>query len=187
MKKIITVLMMSLLFVPAVLGQTKKEKKEKLETEEYKKMLELIESATYDFEADWANAQQGGQINLSTNPNFITQQGGRINLSTNPNFIKINKDSANIFLPYFGNLYSGTSAVTGNSGIEFQGLMKDYTMTADDNKQRISVTFSAISKNEQYDFSLSFFKNGKTVVNVNSNYRSNIKYDGMTRKPEPKE
>ena len=171
MKKIITVLMMSLLFVPAVLGQTKKEKKEKLETEEYKKMLELIESATYDFEADWANAQQGGQINLSTNPNFI----------------KINKASANIFLPYFGNLYSGTSAVTGNSGIEFQGLMKDYTMTADDNKQRISVTFSAISKNEQYDFSLSFFKNGKTVVNVNSNYRSNIKYDGMTRKPEPKE
>ncbi|MEL4457279.1 DUF4251 domain-containing protein [Lutimonas vermicola] len=171
MKKIITVLMMSLLFVPAVLGQTKKEKKEMLETEEYKKMLELIESEKYDFEADWANAQQGGRINLTTNPNFI----------------KINKDSANIFLPYFGNLYSGTSAITGNSGIEFEGLMKDYTMTADDNKKKISVTFSAISKNEQYDFTLSFFKNGKTLVNVNSNYRSNIKYDGMTKKPKPKE
>ncbi len=171
MKKIIILLMISLFIGPLVMGQTKKEKKEALETEEFEKMKELIESGKFDFQADWANAQQGGRINLTTNPNFI----------------KINKDSANIYLPYFGNLFSGTSAITGNSGIEFEGLMEDYQMTVDDKKQTISVKFSAISKNEQYDFSLSFFKNGKTRVNVNSNYRSNINYEGLTKKPKPKE
>ncbi len=163
--------MISLLAGPLVFGQSKKELKKEQAAEEYEKMKALIESREFIFQADWANSQAGGRIILTTTTNFL----------------KINKDSASIYLPFFGSLYSGSLAITGNSGIEFDGLMEDFQKTVDDEKQKINVKFSASSKNERYDFTMSFFNNGKTHVNLNTNYRSNIKYDGMTKKPKPKE
>ena len=58
---------------------------------------------------------------------------------------------------------------------------KEYQeMTVDDKKKKISVKFNATTKNDIFNFNLSFFRGGNTLINLNSNFRSVIKYDGKT-------
>jgi len=149
-----------------VFSQSKKEVKKEQEQKEYQEMVELIEGKNFDFEAAWATSQSGGRINLTNNSNFL----------------KIRNDSADIFLPYFGTLSSGVDAVSGGGGITFSGLMDNYEMTVDDKKQKILIKFNARSNNDTFDFYFTIFRGGNSLVNVNSNYRSAIKYDGTTSK-----
>lgn len=152
-------------------AQSKKEKKAAESAKKYQEMLALIESKEYEFQADFATPQSGNRINLVTNPNFM----------------KINKDSANIFLPYFGRSFSGGASMTGEGGIVFNGIMDDYELTVNEKKQKIMVQFRGKTKSESYVFNLTIFGGGNTLINLNSNYRSVIKYEGRTTKPKPKE
>ena len=166
MKKIIIIILACMLTTTIVLGQSKKELKKEQEQKEYQEILSLIESQNYEFEAEWATSQSGRRINLITNSNLL----------------RIKNDSAEIYLPYFGTLTSGAAAITNDTGIEFSGLIENYEMTVDDKKQKILVKFNATTKNDTFNFNLSFFRDGNTLINLNSNFRSDIKYDGKTGK-----
>ncbi|WKK66408.1 DUF4251 domain-containing protein [Lutimonas zeaxanthinifaciens] len=168
MKKYTALTLIFFMIFSISFGQTKKEKKAAKSLKEYEQMKEVISGEAYDFQAEWAT----------------TLQGRRINLTSNANFMRIRKDSANIYLPYFGQSSSGGVAMTTNGGIEFSGLMQDYKVSYDDKKQKIVVQFNANSKNERYQFNMTVFKAGNTIMNVNSNYRTGIKYEGNTRKPK---
>lgn len=170
MKKFCTILFACLIMTSISFAQSKKEKKAAESAKKYQEMLKLIESKDYEFEAEWANPQSGRNINLTTNPNFF----------------RIIKDSANIFLPYFGRSFSGGAAMTGEGGIVFNGTMEGYEMSVNEKKQKIMVQFRGKTKTETYTFNLTIFGGGNTMINVNSNYRSVIKYDGRTQKPKPK-
>ena len=59
---------------------------------------------------------------------------------------------------------------------------KEYQeMTVDDKKKKISVKFNATTKNDTFNFYLTIFRGGNTLINLNSNFRSAIKYDGKMR------
>jgi len=164
MKKTALFLLLCILMINFAFSQSKKEIKKEQERKEYQKILTLIEGQQFEFEAGWA-----------------TSQGGRrINLMSNSNFLKIKNDSAIIYLPYFGTLTSGATAMTNDGGIIFDGLMDDYKMTVDDKKQKISLTFTTVVKDDSYIFYITIFRGGNTLVNMNSNFRSAIKYDGKT-------
>lgn len=152
-------------------AQSKKEKKAAESAKKYKEMLALIESKEYEFQADF------------TTP----QSGQRINLATNPNYLKINKDSADVFLPYFGRSFNGGAAMAGEGGIVFNGVMDDYEMTVNEKKQKIMVQFRGKTRTESYTFNMTIFGGGNTLITLNSNYRAVIKYEGQTTKPKPKE
>ena len=171
MKNIITFVALSLFICASVNGQSKKEKKAAKALEEYVEMKALIETKEYDFQADWATTVPGGR---------------RINLASNPNFLKIDKDSANIYLPFFGTSTTGGGAMTNDGGITIFDVMENYEMEFDDKKQKITVKFAANKKNERYLFQLIIFRSGNTMINVNSNYRSGIKYEGITKRPTSK-
>lgn len=156
--------------VNIVFSQTKKEIKAEAAAKEYEKTIELIEGSIFEFVADWA-----------------TSTGGkRINLITNPNYFKINKDSADIFLPYFGVGHSPSIGLTDNGGISFKGIMDKYSVKTNDKKQNISIKFTGKAQREQLDFTLTVYKSGSSFLNVNSNARSGIKYDGETKALEDK-
>jgi len=171
MKNLIQLIVFCLLINLPLHAQSKKEKKLIKATEDFEHIKAVIESGEFDFQADWA----------------IPLQGRRVNLISNSNFLKFRKDSADIFLPFFGTLHSGVSVITGQGGIVFQGIVKNYEMAIDENKQKISLSFSAQAKNDIFDFDLTIFPEGKTLMNVNSNFRSTIKYDGKTKQVKPKE
>ncbi|MDN3641746.1 DUF4251 domain-containing protein [Lutimonas halocynthiae] len=170
MKKTTLIVFVCMLINTIVFAQSKKELKKEQEQKEYQKIAALIESQNFEFEADWATSQSGRRVNLISNSNFL----------------RIKNDSAQIYLPYFGTLTSGVAAMTNDGGVEFSGLIENYEMTVDDKKQKISVKFNATTKNDTFNFYLTIFRGGNTLTNLNSNFRSAIKYDGITREIKTK-
>ncbi len=164
MKKTSLLFLISILLNTVVFSQSKKEQKAEKAIKDFEVMNALIDSNNFEFMADWATSQNGRRINLTTSANFL----------------KIENDSANIYLPYFGTMTSGGAAMTSDGGIVFSGLIEDYKKTVDEKKQKIVVKFSAITNNDKFDFNMTIYKGGNTLVNLNSNYRSVIKYDGKT-------
>lgn len=165
MKKSILLIIICFISSAAIYAQSKKELKAEAALKEYETTKKLIENKEFEFEAAWATSQQGLRVNLNSNSNFL----------------RIKKDSAEIYLPYFGTLSSAAAAKTNDGGIEFAGIMDDYEMNVNDKKQEISISFTARTSNDSFQYRMTIFKSGNTLINMNSNYRSVIKYDGKTR------
>lgn len=168
MKRSWILLTIVLLSVATLTAQSKKEKKKQAAAEEYERIQKLIESKSYVFEADWAD----------------TFSGKRINMTTNANYLKIMKDSADIFLPYFGVGHANNNYKSGEGGVTFKGVLEEYDVTVNEKKQTHTIKFKARNKIELFEFSLLVYKSGNSTVNVNSSGRSGIRYDGKTMAPK---
>ena len=166
MKKTNLLFLISILFTTVIFSQSKKELKAEQAIKEFEAMNALIDSSNFEFIADWATSQQGLRVNLNSSANFL----------------KIENDSAIIYLPYFGTMTSGGAAMTSDGGINFSGIVDNYEKTVDEKKQKIVVKFNAKSNYDSFEFYMTIYKGGNTLVNLNSNYRSVIKYDGKTGK-----
>jgi len=162
-------LFITFLFLVMIISPTNaqsKEEKKKLKAEtaakEYDKTKDLINSGVYNFQAEWS-----------------TSQGGRrISLVTNPNHVKIDQGEADIYLPYFGVVHVPSAGLAGEGGIVFKGTVENYKVEFNDKKQRATIKFNTKGKNDRFDFTLTVYKSGSTNINVSSNNRSGIKYDG---------
>ena len=164
MKKRNILLLVLILCSATLFAQSKKELKAEAVAKEFKAMNALIDAKKFELQADWATSQNGRRVNLTTSSNMI----------------KIENDSANIYLPYFGTMTSGGAAMTNDGGINFIGVIDSYEKTVNEKKQQMTVKFSTITSNDKYDFFMTIYKGGNTLVTLNSNYRSVIKYDGRT-------
>lgn len=170
MKKVFFAILLIACIIP-VLAQSKKELKEQKGAEDYAKMKELVNSKTYIFQADWAS----------------TQNGKRINLMSNPNFLKIDQENAIADLPYFGVSQSPSIGMNSGGGIAFEGLINNYKVEYNDKKQKGIIKFNALNKTEHFDIILTVFKNGNASLNVMSNSRNGISYDGKVKEIKKEE
>lgn len=168
MKKNLVLMLIGLFVSLTLSAQSKKEQKEAKAKKEFQEMKALIESEEFDFEADWATPVQGRRRSLASNANFL----------------KFRKDSIDIYLPYFGSSSSGGAAMTSDGGIVYSGPKTKFKLSVDDKKQKIMIDFVASDNNDTFVFNMSIFRGGNTLINVSSNYRSSIKYDGKTRGPK---
>ena len=165
MKKLFLFPLFFLIVLSPGFSQSKSEKKklkEEKALKEFEATKSLINSQSYMFLAIWAG----------------TQKGKRINLTTNPNSLKIEKDQADIYLPYFGVVHSSSYGLKDEGGIVFKGTVNNYKVEFNDEKQKIIIRFSAKGKNDQFDFTLTVFKNKGSNLVVYSNIRNSINYDG---------
>jgi len=169
MKKYYLLLIVGLFVSLSISAQSKKELKEAEAEKQYQEMKNLIESGEFTFIADWATSVRGRRINLTTNANFL----------------KFTKDSIDTYLPYFGESSSGGATMTSDGGIVCSGPKTKYKLTLNDKKKKIMLSFTTTDNNDTFEFSMSIFKEGNTNINVNSNYRTSIKYDGKTTVPKP--
>lgn len=163
--KYFIICLLAIFLISPVFAQSKKEKqkeKEQTAAKEYEKTKTLIESGVYTIEALWATSQKGRRINLTTNYSFL----------------KFNQKEADIDLPFFGQAYSGSVGFGGDSGVKFKGTVANYSVEFNDKKQRVDIKFNGKGKNDTYNFNLSIFKSGNVSINVTSNNRSAMKYDG---------
>ena len=168
MKNLILLFVLSCFVFPFAQWQTKKERKaqkKKINAENYEKMKSLIGEKTFEFRGDWAN----------------TNSAQRINIINSANMLRINKDSANIYLAYFGTLQPGSAAMNRSGTISFNGLMKNYKTTFNEKKQSIRVSFDTTGQQDPFQLSMTIYGNGNTIVNVNSIVRTAIKYQGHTK------
>ena len=120
----------------------------------------LIESMEFEIEHDWLNPMSGGRINLIGNPNFI----------------RFKKDSVNLFLPFFGERFSG-GGHNNEGGIIYNGPLQDFEISNGKNNSQI-IKFSTDQDTENLDFSINIFPEGDVNTRVNSSQRSFISYQG---------
>ena len=171
MKKYYLLLIFGLFVSLSIAAQSKKELKKAEAEKQYEDMKALVEGGEFTFMADWATAAAGARINLNSNVNFI----------------KFSKDSIDTYLPYYGSSSSGGAAMTTDGGIVCSGPKTKYKIKLNDKKKKIQLTFITTDNNDTYDFIMTIFKGGNTNINVNSNYRTSIKYDGITSAPRPEQ
>ncbi len=165
MKKTLLLFTLFILFTNLVEAQTKEEKKQlkkEAAEKEYKATKDLINSGAYTFIADWATAQQGGRINLLSNPNHL----------------KIDNGNTDAYLPYFGVGHSASVGFGGNSGIEFKSAPENYKIDFNDQKQKITIKFTANNKTESFDIILVVQKGRTANLSISSSARGSISYDG---------
>lgn len=150
----------------SVQAQTKAERKQARKekaTAIYMETKELIDSGAFIFKGDWANPLGGARISIINNLNSMTLKEGNLKA----------------FLPYFGVAHRSVG-YANNRGIEFDVPIKesDYTVTVDDEKQRIRIEFSAKEKNELFNATLTVYSKGRASMTIASSNRTSINYTG---------
>ncbi|MFI2744323.1 DUF4251 domain-containing protein [Zhouia sp. PK063] len=137
------------------------ELKNTAEKPNYTTTVKLVNSKNFEIEQQW----------------LFPLGGNRVNLIGNPNFIKFNKDSVDIYLPYYGVRQMG-GGFSSNSGIEFKGIPKELKITPNDSKQKIDIFFKGYQDSELLTFNITVFSNLKTSTSVTSSQRNAISYTG---------
>ena len=100
---------------------------------------------------------------------------GNIDLTTNPNYIEFKPDFIRSEMPFFGR---------GYSGLKFEGKPSEFTIV----KGKKSYEIKATIKGEQDVFTIfmSVFFEGSATLTISSNNRSTISYNGEIFKIEKK-
>lgn len=129
---------------------------------EYAEMLETVRELEFEIENDWANPTQYPRVNLTGNPNFI----------------RFENDSVNVYLPFFGERYSGGGYNSDGGAIQFKGVPKELTIRENPEKGSVEVAFEGNRGTESFDFLITIFPNGVAYTSVASSQREKIRYDG---------
>lgn len=131
------------------------------EQQQYEELVNLVENREFEIVNDWASSQRGNNVSLIGNANFIRFKG----------------DSVDIFLPYFGERYSGGGYGT-SGGIEYKGLIQDLEIEERSKKQDLLLRFEGEQDSEQLQFLIRIYPNGNTNTSVTTSERSSISYRG---------
>jgi hypothetical protein len=120
----------------------------------------LIESRKYIFNAQSATSQRGKTVQL-----------------TSEYFLKLNKDSLNVDLPYYGRAYS--TAYPGNNDIAMRFESNDFSYEADSAKKGgWDITIKPKKEPKASAVYLSVSAGGYCTVRIISNNRDQISYYG---------
>ena len=90
--------------------------------------------------------------------------------------LKIKGDSISSYLPYFGRAYHADYGST-DSPLSFNGHSEGMNITKA-KKDSYRITFQTMKQQENFEYILTIFNNGKATLNVNSNERDPISFDG---------
>ncbi len=170
----VSVLILLLMFVSGISVYAQKGKKQQnrkkarheKKLEGYAKVKELVTGRDFIFDAKRA---------------FPTGYKS-VDLTTNPGTIEVMNDSVVADLPYFGRAY--TSSYGGDSGLKFEGKIKDEDIEYLDKKFMLRYSFKVNGENDSYNVSMEISYDGNASVNVISQNRNAISYHGIIEKKE---
>ena len=129
---------------------------------QYLELLEEIADAEFEIENERANPSQYSRVNLIGNPNRI----------------KFENDSVNVFLPFFGERYSGGGYNSDGGAIQFKGVPQDLQIRENPEKGSVHISFEGNKETENLEFFLTIYSNGVARTSVTSSQRAHISYDG---------
>jgi len=138
--------------------KSKKQLKEEQKLEKQKQIALLVESKEFVFSAVRVIPQGGGVLILTSEFDVVFQ----------PDLIKS-------FLPFIGTGFSGIG-YGGDEGMKFEG--KPTLFQVDKTKKGYQIKIEVRGKTDLYSMMLDVYHNGSAYLNINSNNRSPISYDG---------
>ena len=135
---------------------------------EFEEIKSMVDSSQFVFQANIIFPVGYEPIHLTVINNYLVISG--------------NKVGAN--LPYFGRAdnisYADISANEDEGGIVFSGQMKDYKVEPGEKKNKVTVSFSVNYKDDAFNCILYIFTGGKASLNITSQKRESISYQGYT-------
>lgn len=132
----------------------------------YNELQELVNTSNFEIENDWVMPLRGNRINLIGNPNHIRFEG----------------DSVDVYLPYFGVRQLGGGYGSSGGGIIYEGTAENLEIVENPERQNIVLKFRGQQENEDLQFFITLFPNGRTFTNVSSSQRDAISYQGTLRR-----
>ncbi|MES1222571.1 MAG: DUF4251 domain-containing protein [Bacteroidota bacterium] len=167
MKKINLLLPMVLFLLTAVINPESSVGQSKKDSAKIAKIKELVTSQTYTFKAQSA-------MPMSARTRQLTSEYD----------LKITKDIITSYLPYFGRAYSAPIGST-DIGLEFTSKDFEYT-SADRKKGGWDITIKLKDAKDVTQMQLTIFDNGTTTLQVLSNNRQPISFNGYITSPAKK-
>jgi len=167
-KALISILTLVSLFLVVSCGSSKANS---AESKDLTSISNLLNDRSFEIENQWAFPLRGSRIDLIGNPNFLRIQG----------------DSANVNLPYFGVRQMG-GGYGDRGGIIFDGPIEDVTIKQGKKENSMVMSFKGTQDgNEDLRFFVTVFPNNRTDISVNSSQRDGISYQGNIKPYTDKE
>lgn len=147
--------------------------------------VKLVEAKNLVFNATMAYPLASADINAVLSKMPGGQSGSAIQLSGSQYQLVIEKDKVEAFLPYYGRAYIANRDVT-DSGIKLKS--SDFTyLTEKKKKGSYIITIKPKNDRDVQSMTLSISQNGYATLNVNSNNRQPITFNGYISEPSQKE
>ena len=146
-------------------------------------MLILISCGTSKEPITEVNWQQMEDKVKGQNFTFVaktieTMRSGSANRVDNPGYLKMDGDQVDMQLKYFGSSQVSTSYGRAE-GIRVVGPAMNLSSNRNEEGKSYDMNFSVTNKSETLDCNLRIFSGMRAVLNINSNLRSSIRYDGI--------
>lgn len=144
----------------------------------------LVDAKTYVFNATSAIPMANQEVNAVLSKMPGGQGGGIVQLSGSQYQLIVAKDSVEAYLPYYGRAYTATMN-PDDSGIKFKS--KNYTYKADKKKKGgWQVVIKPKDTKDVQSLTLTIGETGYASLNVNSNSRQSITFNGYISEPKEK-
>ena len=167
MKKYSLPLMINLFLLAAVVEPQTAFAQNKKDNTKSAAITELVMSQRYTFKARSASPLSG-----------------RLRQLTSDYDLQVSKDTIISYLPYFGRAYSAPADL-GTGGIQFTSTGFQYTLT-EKKKEGWNVSIKYKDAGDVQQMQLRIFTNGSASLQVTSNNRQGISFDGyITSPPAP--
>jgi hypothetical protein len=127
---------------------------------EFEKIATLLESGNFQFTLRSATPTGGKTIQMTSEYTLEAIEG-----------------IYQAYLPYFGRAYSASYG--GDGGIEFKGAPENLTLTRNEKKNIVAVSFEMKTDDDQYKVSLEIGSSGYGTLTVSSQKRQSISYYGQ--------
>ena len=161
-----TVILLTIFLSTDAQDMTKKSRKlskEEKQTEQIKKVRELIENKTFVFSARRAVPICGDPVSLE-----------------NSYLVKIDNGITNSYLPFYG--FESEYAIE-NSPFDFTKTYESYSISKEDNKYVIN--FNVPTEDDNLKFYLRISELGYAYLKITSTHRQCISFQGMIEEAKP--
>lgn len=168
-------------------GSTKSEAELAAETKAYNELKSLISSNNLRFNAEVAYPFQTNDVITVTNALMRQTENanGRFSLSANEDFLEIYQDSASAKLSYFGELRTASYSDTRDTAIEFKNSVEHFSISENDKKKTIAISFKVRNAIEQFNVKMLLFTSGEANVAIYGSNRTTIRYNGKVTMTKP--
>jgi hypothetical protein len=137
--------------------------KEPLSSETWAQMENVVTSKNFRFDARWAEP--------------IGSRVSRIDLTGRNAFMKMQGESLEMALPYFGQRQVAQMG-GGNQGMRFEGTATDIRTGKNEKSNHYDLDFKSRNQSDSLQCKLRVFWGMRAVLTINSNQRNSIRYEG---------
>ena len=149
----------------------------------------LVNNNAYEIISDQAMPTVTAGLAAVSNSGIlgVGNTASNINLVGNSNYLRVEGDTISGDLPYFGERQMG-GGYTSDAGIKFKGIPEKYSHTKDETTKRHEIKFQISGEQtENFMIYIILFPNWTSTIQVNSNQRNSIRYNGVVVALEEKE